>query len=344
MCDGIASSPGCDWGPRNDNTNMASTKDIQRRIKSISNTKKITKAMEMVAAAKMRRAIEAVLRTRTYANLSWETVLHLSQAASGKDEELHPLLTKREKIKSVGVVLVTSNRGLCGGFNTAIINKVHQSIEMHSKEGEGKVEHEFILIGKKGEAVHRYYGYEIAAEFPKLDLISEVSEVVPIAKLIIEDFLSGRYDKIMVAYTDYVSASKQIPRVKQLLPIDITTQDEYLGIVGQDTRVGLDKKFIEVKEGGHLSDERFVYEYTFEPSPREVLDNMIPRLIEVQLFQALLESNASEHSARMTAMHQATEAAGDLVSELTLFYNKARQASITAEIAEISAGANALSE
>jgi len=318
---------------------MANTKDIQRRIKSISNTKKITKAMEMVAAAKMRRAVEAVLKTRTYANLSWTTVLHLSEAVNQNDKT-HPLLTKRELVNRVGIILITSNRGLCGGFNIAIINKAHESIKKYND----KEKTEFIIIGKKGVAVRRYYGYELAADFPKEDIISEVKEVLPISKIVIEDYLSGKYDKIMVAYTDYVNAAKQIPRVKQLLPIDITAQDEYLGIVGKDTRLGIDKEFVEKKEEKYLRDEKFTYEYTFEPSPVEVLDEMIPRLIEIQLFQALLESNASEHSARMTAMHQATDAAGDLVNELTLFYNKARQASITAEIAEISAGANALAE
>lgn len=329
---------------------MANTRDIQRRIKSISGTKKITKAMEMVAAAKMRRAIEAVLKTRTYANLSWETVLHLSQVAnSNGSEELHPLLTKRKKIRKVGIVLIASNRGLCGGFNAAVINKAHNSVKKHMEPGKEKPE--FIIIGEKGVAVNKYYNYDIAAEFSKLDIVSEIKEILPVAKMAFDDYLSGKYDKIMVAYTDYVSASKQIPRVKQLLPIDIAAQDEHLGIVGKDIRVGLDKEFVEEKEKKYLrsdpsasSGQRFVYEYTFEPSPKEVLDEMIPRLIEVQLFQALLESNASEHSARMSSMHQATEAAGDLVSELTLFYNKARQASITAEIAEISAGANALSK
>ncbi len=148
----------------------------------------------------------------------------------------------------------------------------------------------------------------------------------------------------MVAYTDFVSAGKQVPRVKQLLPIDISTQDEYLGIVGKDTRLGVDKELVDEKQKKYLENKKYVYEYTFEPSAAEVLDEMIPRLIEVQLFQALLESNASEHSARMNSMHQATDAAEDMVRELTLFYNKARQATITAEIAEISAGANALAE
>lgn len=298
----------------------------------------------MVAASKMRRAIEAVLKTRTYANLSWQTILHLSQAPDGNGEaKLHPLLTKRENIKKIGIILITSNRGLCGGFNTAIINKVNESIKKYQYEGEKVViEAEFILMGKKGAAIHHQHGHNIIAEFLKLDLSSEINEITPIAKVIIKEYLIGKYDKIMVAYTDYVSVAKQIPRVKQLLPVDIAAEDEYLGILGKDTRVGIDKDFVEEKKGKYLRDSKYKYEYSFEPSPEEVLDEMIPRLIEVQLFQALLESNASEHSARMSAMHQATDAAKDMADELTLFYNKARQASITAEIAEISAGANAL--
>ncbi len=322
---------------------MASTRDIKNRIKSITNTKKITKAMEMVAASKMRKAIEAVLKTRTYANLSWMTVLNLAQSINGNGSEAsHQLLTPRKEIKKVGIILITSNRGLCGGFNTAIINKVNESIKKYQKIGEEvSIEAEFVLIGKKGAAVH-HHGQRVVADFPKLDLASEVNEIVPIANLIIGEYLNGKYDKVMVAYTDFVSSTKQIPRVKQLLPIEIDKTDEYLGIVGQNEKIGLDKEFIKEKEEKHLQSGKFNYEYIFEPSPEEVLSEMLPRLIEIQLYQALLESNASEHSARMAAMHQATEAAGDMVGELTLSFNKARQASITSEIAEISAGANAL--
>jgi F-type H+-transporting ATPase subunit gamma len=321
---------------------MASTRDIKRRIKSIGNTKKITRAMEMIAATKMRRAIEAVLRTRTYANLSWGTVMHLSQLSNLNHEEVHPLLHKHPEIKRVGIILITSNRGLCGGFNTAIINKAHQSIVKH--HGDGKVETEFILIGKKGKAVYKYYGYKIYAEFNKEDVVSQIKEILPVSQMVINDYLRGYYDKIMVAYTDYISATKQAPRIRQLLPIDINVEDEYLGVVGKDTRIGIDKDYIEGKQEKYLYNKvnKFTHEYTFEPSPRVVMDAIVPRLIEVQLFQALLESNASEHSARMSAMQQATDAANEMVDELTLFYNKARQASITAEIAEISAGANAL--
>lgn len=315
---------------------MAQTKEISRRIKSIGSIKKITRAMEMVAAAKMRRAIEAVLRTRTYANLSWETVLNLSQTISNQDSRaLHPLLTKRSKINCVAVVLITSNRGMCGSYNSAIINKVKDSIKKHSE-----TETDLILVGKKGAALYNQKNTSVAAEFPKDDLLSDPKEVVPIVKLAISDFLAGKYDKVFVAYTDFVSAVKQIPRVKQLLPVDITSEDEYLGIVA-DPKVSVSKQLLEEKDRKHIVKESG-YEFLFEPSPEEVLDKMIPRLLEVQVYQAMLEANASEHSARMSAMHQATDAATDIVKELTLFYNKARQASITAEIAEISAGANAL--
>ncbi len=314
---------------------MAQTKEISRRIKSIGNIKKITKAMEMVAAAKMRRAIEAVLRTRTYANLSWETVLDLSKAVSNQgNRSLHPLLTKRSEIKKAAIILITSNRGMCGGYNSTIINKAKDSIKKHSD-----VPVEFILVGKKGAVLYNQ-NQAIAAEFTKSDLLSDPKEVVPVVSLAIKDFLEGKYDKVFVAYTDFVSAAKQIPRIKQLLPVDINSEEQYLGIVA-DPKISVNKQLLEEKAKKHIVKEAG-YEYLFEPSPEEVLDKMIPRLLEVQVYQAMLEANASEHSARMSAMHQATEAANDMVQELTLFYNKARQASITAEIAEISAGANAL--
>jgi F-type H+-transporting ATPase subunit gamma len=318
------------------------TKDIQRRIKSINSTKKITKAMEMVAATKMRRAIEAVLRTRTYANLSWETVLNLSESLGGNGDNFHPLLSKTNGVGRTAMVVITSNRGLCGGFNTSIIKKAHESIQLHEVQNNRGID--IIAVGKKANDMHKYYGYNIEASFPKADVAYKVSDISPVARMVLDEFLAKKYDKVMVAYTDFVSTSKQVPRVKQLLPIDLSSQDEYLGIMGQDSRVGTDKDFIEEKREKHTRTSEVMEEYEFEPSPAEVLDEMIPKLIEVQLFQALLESNASEHSARMASMHQATDAAGDMVGELTLSYNKARQAAITSEISEISAGANALQE
>jgi len=317
---------------------MASTRDIQRRIKSVKNTKKITKAMELVSAVKMRKAVEAVLKTRSYANLSWLTVLNLAKAAE-KNRKLHRLLHPRTEIKKVGIILITSNRGLCGGFNVAVLNKVRESVEKHHYENNKiKIEAEFVLVGKKGASIYHRFGHTIVAEFPKLDIATEVNEIVPIAKMVIDDYLTGKYDRIMLAYTDFVSAVKQVPRVKQLLPVDVENMDQYLGTVGKGESSADVAGIMAKKQEKYFHDR----EYIFEPSAKDVLDEMIPRLLEIQMFQALLESNASEHSARMVAMRNATDAAGDMIDDLTLTYNKARQASITAEIAEIAGGAVAL--
>lgn len=316
---------------------MAKTKEISRRIKSVSSTKKITKAMEMVAAAKMRRAIEAVLKTRTYANLSWETALNLVEVTAINGDINHPLLTARNEIKRVGIILITSNRGMCGGYNSAIIAKTEASLKKHV------IPTDFILAGKKGAAVIAR-GHNVVAEFDKNDLLTDIRDIAPLVKMVIQDYESQKYDKIFVAYTDFVTPAKQVPRIKQLLPVQINKEEEYLGIIGENSPAAVSRNLLHEKEKKHLRKNGSGAGYIFEPSPQEVLDSLLPRLIEVQLYQAHLESNASEHSARMTAMHQATDAATDMVSELTLFYNKARQSSITAEIAEISAGANALAE
>lgn len=333
---------------------MSSAKEIQGRIKSIKNIKKITKAMEMVAAVKMRKATDSVLRTRTYANLSWITVLNIAQSVNA-GKNLHPLLIKKNGKGPFreAIILMSSNRGLCGGFNSNVIQKAISSTKKHGIKDkkitdnltrEVKKDVDFIVVGKKGLAVKKRYGFNVVADFPRTDVASKVTEVIPVASMVIKDFLEGKYDKVMVAYTDFISVSKQVPRVKQLLPIDLDVEEDHLGIVGQNSRIGLNKEFVKEKEEKYLGDEKEnKYIFKFEPSTEEVLNDLLPRLIEVQLFQALLESIASEHSARMTSMHKATEAAEELIDELTLFYNKARQASITSEIAEISAGVNALS-
>ena len=303
---------------------MASTKEIQARIKSVTNTKKVTKAMEMVAAAKMRRAIEAVLKTRRYASLSWDTIERLSQAVNND----HFLLSKDDKKDIEGkvcVILLTSNRGLCGGFNSGIIKMLHEVVKKDSKPEDV----ELILLGKKGVRAHTHHKYNITADFNKPDISSGINDVVNVARLVIDEYKSGKYSRVIVAYTDFVNAVKQMPRIKQLLPVDLSESDDLLGVVDGDI------------QNNSKSDVKS-QEYLFEPSASEVLDEMVPRLLEIQIFQALLESNASEHSARMSAMHQATDAASDMISELTLTYNKARQASITAEIAEIAAGVESM--
>ena len=293
------------------------TRVIKRRIRSIQNTHKITKAMEMVAAAKMRKAVEAVLATRAYANSAWSIVKDL---AAKTDPKHHPLLQKRKEIKKVGLVLITSNRGLCGGFNRAMVENVADYIQERKKQNP-KLNYEVILMGKKGKDIMFKHGQEIIAEFTKEDVSPGVIEITPMAKIITADYISGKYDKVVIAYTDYQSAISQKPRIKKLLPIE--REDEELGYIA-----GEEEKKEKLEE----------YEYLFEPSPDAVLEKMLYRLIELQIYQALLEANASEHSARMLAMRNASEAASDMIEDLTLTFNQARQQAITAELADISAG------
>ncbi|MBT3690038.1 ATP synthase F1 subunit gamma [bacterium] len=295
------------------------TKEIQRRIKSIGNTKKVTKAMEMVAASKMRKAIANVLATRSYSNLAWDLVKTL---ASRTDSKYHPLLEKRAKVKKIGLVLITSNRGLCSGFNAAIINR---SIKYITKNEDAEVE--LIVLGDKGKDFMSKKGHKIVAEFEKLDITTNITEITPLAKLLVDDFIEAKYDKVVLAYTDFISTLVQKPRVLELLPINSDNVDKDLGQV-----TGESEKDLEHKE----------FEYLFEPSPDEVLSELLPRLIEMQIYQAILESDASEHSARMVAMRGASDAASDMIDDLTLIFNKARQSSITSELADISGGRMAM--
>jgi len=301
-----------------------STKIIKKRIRSIGNTKKITKAMEMVSAAKMRRAVNSVIASRDYAKTAWEMVMNLTCKLNA---EVHPLLEKRENVNKVAIIIITSNRGLCGGFNAQVINKALQWIEVQkNKAVHDSFEESWIIFGKRGGEFLARNKKNIVAEFEKADLIFSASEISALAKMVTKDYLSGTYDQVFVAYTDFVSAMVQKPRIKQLLPFE-AVKDSDLGAVGQA-----------VKDNNGVCD----LEYIFEPNPKEVLENFLPQLIEIQLYQAALESNASEHSARMLAMKNASSAARDMIDELTLIFNQARQASITREIAEITGGKAAL--
>jgi len=313
---------------------QAGAREIRRRIKSVKNTKKITKAMEMVAAAKMRKAVEGVLATRDYSNLAWEMLLSISEKT---DTTKHLLLAQRDEIKKVAIVLISSNRGLCGGFNNQITQKVIDSIKKHEK-----VAHDLITMGSRGRDSLVRNNYKVEADFPKADVILSSVEIAPLAHLIIDNYKDGEYDKVLVGYTDYFSSMKQIPRVKQLLPI--TTQDEFLGAVGESKGIHMTPEFAKEKRDKHLTKGEYKFEYIFEPNVNQVLDELLPRLIEMQIYQAVLESNASEHSARMMAMRQAADAAGEMIDDLTLAYNQARQAAITKEIIEISSGKAALEQ
>ncbi|MBI5733412.1 MAG: ATP synthase F1 subunit gamma [Candidatus Kerfeldbacteria bacterium] len=299
------------------------TREIKRRIRSIKSTRQITKAMELVSAAKMRRAVANTLMSRSYSDLAWQLVLELKRRVSEAEQ---PLLTPRENIKRVAVLVVSSNRGLCGGFNNQLTHKVINYIKQ-SLQAEAKPEAvELVTLGKRGRDILLRQGFNLAAEFVKQDITTKLSEILPVVELLINDYLSGRYDKVVLAYTDFISPLVQKPRLKQLLPIDLTP-DPYLGVSQSKPPAAPEVK--------HNFGE---YEYLFEPSTSEVLGELLPRLLEVQIYQAVLESDAAEHSARMMSMRNASEAAKDMVDALTLAFNQARQASITSELADITGG------
>lgn len=305
------------------------TREIKRRIRSIKSTHQITRAMELVSAAKMRRAVQNVLATRTYVQLGWQL---LSELAQRTDPARHPLLTKREQIKRVGLVIISSNRGLCGGFNHQLAHQAGIYIKKN-REQNLQTEFDLVTIGKRGRDIMFRLGHNIVAEFTKADVTTRIEEVTPVAKLIIDDYLSGKYDRVVMAYTDFISPIKQKPRLKQLLPIEKEIDSD----LGSAHAGGVKQAAKDIK----LTTD-FNYEYLFEPTPDAVLEDLLPRLLEVQLYQALLESDASEHSARMMSMRNATDAARDMIDSLTLAFNQARQASITTELADITGGRAAL--
>lgn len=321
---------------------MANTLEIKRRITSVGNTKKITRAMEMVSAAKMRRAVESVLKIRPYAHTAWSVLTNLARSFE-KDRRQFPLLDIRE-VKNILIVVVASNRGLCGPFNSQILKKVKEQIENPDKlkinrAGEKKIESktknkdlniDFITVGRKGESLVRRLGKKIIASFPELTYVPGVNGVRPLANIIAQEYVAKKYDKVALVYTDYVSTIKQETKIRQLLPIskiDIEKQLAEMDVLAKDYGLKKPKS-----------------EYKVEPSPAEVLSHIFPRLIEMQLYHALLESNASKESARMMAMRNATDAASEMVHDLTFAYNQIRQGKITQEIAEISAGKTALED
>lgn len=290
-----------------------STKTIKRRIKSVSNTKKITRAMEMISAVKMRRAVAHTLATRNYSRLAWEMLLDIAQTTNIK---LHPLLAKRP-IKKVGLILITSNRGLAGGFSTKLLQEVHEYIK---RESGATVD--VMVMGKRGRKIYTNFGHTVTHEYEKVDITTDISEVRSVSKLVIDEYTNKNYDKIVVAYTDFLSAIRQLPKIKQILPLRL---DMTQAVEQEDrTKLLLNTKF------------------KFEPNPLKVLETLLPRLIEMQIYQAVLESDASEHSARMMAMRNASDAAKDMIKELNTTFNKARQAAITQEIAEVVGGAAAI--
>lgn len=308
-----------------------SVKDIKRKIKSIRSTRQITKAMELVATSKMKKAVEGAVNLRSYGYLAMNILLKLSK----KHQHLHSCLPpgmaylQPREIKNVLIVLFTTDKGLCGGLNTNLFKKFTQTVNKIKAENPHAVLH-FVASGRKGaEFIHRNCK-AVKMAFPAYSNHPKFSDIFPMSKVAIKGFEKGEYDKVIVIYPDFVSTMLQKPVTKTLLPFSSEVFSEMIQELGT--------KFTRIAAPSEKE-----CDYKLEPSPEYIVTNIIPQLVEAQLFQAVLESTASEHSARMMAMQNATKAANDLLSDLVLTYNQARQAGITAEIAEIAASTAVLS-
>lgn len=286
-----------------------SRKLIKSRISSVKNTRKITKAMEMVAASKMRKAVSATFRGRPYVVLAKTTIEAVMDRAG--DSLKHPMLTPGTGDREL-VVLFTSDRGLAGGYN---VNMVKFAREQMKSLGDVDV----IAVGKRGSDAMQRLKYTVIASFTGLGNAPKYSDIVPVARIALDGFLQGKYRRVRLLYTDYISGVTQTPTMQTVLPY------------------GEGAKREQRSEGIPTSSD-----YTIEPNASELLSRVIPNLVMTTFYQALLESSASEHAARMLAMKNASDSARDMMESLTFTYNQVRQAAITQEIAEISSGAAAL--
>ena len=287
---------------------MAGGKEIRTKIKSIQNTQKITKAMEMVAASKMRRAQERMRQARPYAEKTRGVVAHLAQASL----EYKHSFTQERDVKRVGFIVVSTDRGLCGGLN---INMFREAVNALSEWQQKKVEIDVTAIGTKGLGFFKRIGANIVSETTRIGDAPQLIDLIGAMKIMLDAYAEGRIDRLYVVHNRFVSAMSQVPQVEQLLPIHADEPDEKL---------------------------KSHWDYLYEPDAHEVVDALMTRYIESLIYQGVTENIACEMAARMVAMKSASDNAGTLIDELQLVYNKARQAAITQEIAEIVGGAAAV--
>jgi F-type H+-transporting ATPase subunit gamma len=285
---------------------MANLKEIRSRIKSVGSTMQITSAMKMVSAAKLKRAQDAIIKIRPYANKLTELLESLSTSLDSSNGGAY---SQSREIKKVLLVTITSNRGLCGGFNAYIIKKAKSLI----KEEYSDATISILSIGKKSSEHFDKNNFNIISRHDALFTDLRFDNVAKVAEGIMEQFVAANYDKVVLVYNQFKNAATQIIMAENFLPIQANKNE---GVASGD--------------------------YIFEPTKQEIVEQLIPKSLKTQLFKAILDSHAAEHGARMTAMHKATDNAGELKKELTLTYNKARQAAITGEILEIVGGAEAL--
>ncbi len=290
---------------------MPSTREIRRRISSVRNLAQITRAMEMVSASKMRRAQRNVLATRPYADRLRDVMSSLMARASGSRKGT--LLEVRPEVKTIGLIIITPDRGLAGSLVANVLRRTARFV-LDERERGRKVK--VLAIGKKGRDFLARSGQDLVAEVTKLGDYPKLADVLGVSTNVIEGFLKGEFDEVYVVYSQFVNTLVQRPAVRRILPVEAEMADP--------TAKGSD--------------------YNYEPDQDVVLNELLPRFAEVQIYQSVLESIASEHSARMVAMRNATDNAKELRRELTLTYNKTRQANITKEVSEIASGAAALAD
>ncbi|KAA3642886.1 MAG: ATP synthase F1 subunit gamma [Chloroflexi bacterium] len=299
---------------------MASAREVKLRIRSVKNIAQVTRALQAVSASRVRKAMEKMFNTRPYATKAWQVLTHI--AGQPDRAVLHPLLTEREEVKNVIVVMLSSDRGLAGAYNTNILRYTLD------KFGDYSLPVRFITVGRKGNELLFRRGKDIMAEFADLPAEPDFNDVSAIGRLAVDEFLSGKADEVYLLYTDFVNMGRQDPTMKKLLPLEFDSEGLVQAEFGQDGSA---------QAGPNAS-------YIYEPGQEQILDEIIPRFTALQIYQAVLESSASEHAARMVAMRSATENATDLAGALQLEYNKVRQQGITNEMLDIAGGAEALSQ
>ena len=287
---------------------MPGTKEIRNKIKSVQNTRKITKAMEMVAASKMRKAQERMRATRPYGEKIRNVAAHISHA---NPEYRHPFLVSRDTVKRVGLIVITTDKGLCGGLNTNVLRMVLAQYKEWQAQGE---DIEVCCFGNKGLGFMQRLGANIVSQVVQLGDRPQLDMLIGAAKVMLDGYIEDRFDRLMLVYTRFINTMKQEPVIEQLLPLS----------------------------GERLGSPEGSWDYLYEPEAKLVLDQVLTRYVETIIFQAVAENMASEQSARMVAMKAASDNAGTLIDELTLVYNKNRQAAITKELSEIVGGAAAV--
>ena len=287
---------------------MPGTKEIRLKIRSVQNTRKITKAMEMVAASKMRKAQERMRHARPYGEKIRNVAAHISHATP---EYRHPFLVDRDSVKRVGIIVVTTDKGLCGALNTNLLRMVLSEYKAWQAQGE---EIDVCTLGSKGLGFMQRLGANVVSQAVQLGDYPHMERLIGALKVMLDGYMSDRFDRLMIGYNRFINTMKQEPTIEQLLPLS----------------------------GERLGAPETVWDYIYEPEARVVLDQVMTRYIEALIYQAVAENMASEQSARMVAMKAASDNAGTLINELTLIYNKNRQAAITKEISEIVGGAAAV--